>query len=254
MNATLRSEFRKLLTVRSTYVVSALALVMIAIFSFWVEGYKGLSGSAAALVNNKALQETVINAGSTVAVFSEITAVLFVVHEYRHNLIMYTLTASNSRTKVLAAKVITIAAWTTAFTLFASVFAIGCYMIGIALRDASLPPQDWNVLSSFGRVLFYNVAFTSIGLMIGFLTRNIAGALVMVFVAPNTIEPLLGLLLKNNAVYLPFAAMERIITTSASQSLTPGSLSPTRAMLVTSIYLLVGWAVTWTLFQRRDAN
>lgn len=254
MLATIKSEYRKLFSVRSTYVVWLLTWVVIIIFGFWVEGYKGLSASATSLANNNALSELVLNGGSTAAGFIAILAVLYIVHEYRYNMIMYSLTASNSRSKVLAAKLLVITSFTVGFTLLSLLFAYACYSLGLSLRHVALGPQDWNMLTTAGRVLFFNTSFMLVGFMVGLLSRNIAAAIAFIFLFPNTIEPLLGLLLKTNAVYLPFSAMQQIVITASSQTVTQGTLTVAKAMLVTGVYVVVGLVINWVLFLRRDAN
>lgn len=254
MYAALKSEFQKLLTVRSTFVISLLALVMIAIFAFYVEGLRGISGSASSELSPRAIEEIIVNAGGTVAAFSAIIAVLFMVHEYRYNTIVYTLTACKSRSKVLLAKIVTVTSYVVFFTLFAMAFAVGCYYLGLSLRDATLPPQDWNAAGAVGKALVYNISFSLIGLLTAIITRSIAAAVALIFLVPNTVEPLIGLLIKDNAVYLPFAALEKVVATSASQSLVQGELAPGKAILIVSAYLIVGWAITWSLFLKRDAN
>ena len=66
---------------------------------------------------------------------------------------------------------------------------------------------------------------------------------------PTTVEPLLGLLLKENTKYLPFTALDSTVGASIS----PNTLSSGDAILVSTGYLLVTLAVTWLLFVKRDA-
>lgn len=108
----------------------------------------------------------------------------------------------------------------------------------------------------WGGVLFYNIAQIMLGLIFAMLTRSITAAIAIVFLAPATVEPLLGLLLKDKAAYLPYASLERVISAFGGEAaqIVSGSLSVGRAMIVSSIYLIVGFAITWVLFIKRDAN
>lgn len=254
MGATLKSELRKLLSVRSTYVIAALTLLLISIMSFYVEGYWGKSGSAAGQVTNLALREITTNTLSSVTIFIAIIVILQVVHEYRHSTIMYTLTSSNSRTKALLAKVFVLTGFAVVFSLVGLIFSLAVYMLGITLRDVSLPIQTINWLDVVGKGLFYNVAYASIGLIIAYVSRNIAAAIAFVLITPTTVEPLLGILLKDKAVYLPFAALDKVVAIEGSPSLVQGQLSFSTALTVSLVYLAIGWLVTWQLFIRRDAN
>jgi ABC-2 type transport system permease protein len=247
----LKSEARKLLTVRSTYIASILGLLIIIFFAFWIEGYKGVSGSPAALLQKTALNEIIINSSLTSVIIS-IIAILFIGHEYRHNMIMYTLTAANSRLKVLIAKSVVVATYSAIYTLIGVGIAVASYYAGLALRDATLPAQD---LDAVGRVLqltFYGVAYGLIGLLLGTALRNIVGAIAFIFIVPGTVESLLALLLKDNAMYLPFTALERFV---GSGMLPNGAdLTYGKAFVISIGYLALGWALTAFFFARRDAN
>src|SRR4030081_2547999 len=94
----LKAEFRKLLTVRSTYIIFALALVFVAFFAGYIEGFRTLPDH---VHNPNALSEQVTSAVQAMSIFGALIALLLFAHEYRYNTIMHTLTLSNSRTKVL---------------------------------------------------------------------------------------------------------------------------------------------------------
>lgn len=245
----LKSEARKLLTVRSTYVASAIGFLLIIFFAFWIEGYKGVSGSAAATLQSSALNEIIVNSTLSAVIIS-IVAILFVGHEYRHNMIMYTLTAANSRLKVLLAKTMVIAAYAAVYSLIAVGVAVASYYAGLALRDAVLPAQDLDAVGRLLQVMYYGVAYGVIGLLLGFALRSIVGAIAFMFIVPSTVEGLLSLLLKDNSMYLPFTALDRLTATGGL----PYDLSYGKAFAVTMIYLVVGWALTAFFFNRRDAN
>lgn len=254
MITTLRSEFRKLLTVRSTYITSVLAILLVILVSFYVEGWQGISGSAASELTPEALREVAVNSATTSVVFSAIVAILFMAHEYRHNLIMYTLTISNSRTKVLLAKIVTVMVYAFGLTVLCGAIGIGTYYLGLSLRDASLPAQSFDLLYVAGRVLFYGVCYGLIGLLFAALLRNVVAAVAAVFILPVTVEPLLGLILKDNSVYLPFASLEQVIVLDPNQTVVSGQLSPGKGAFVFLVYLVAGWLITWLLFLRRDAS
>lgn len=250
MIATIRSEFRKLFTIRSTYIISILSLLPIGLFSFWLEGYKGVTGSAASTLAPTALQEVASNGSGLAVLFSAIIAILFMAHEYRYNTIMYTLTANAHRTRVLFAKVITIVIFCVLYGFMAFAAAIGLYLAGLSLRDASLPPQEFDVLVQLAKTAFYYTGYALIGLLIASITRGVVMAVAAILVFPTVLEPLLGLLLKDNAKYLPFTSIDSAIGASMS----PSTLSSDKAIMVTCVYLAIGLLVTWVLFVKRDAN
>lgn len=250
MQHALKAEFRKLFTVRSTYILLALSLALIILFAFFFEGYKGNTGSPASTLQPDALHEIVANGVGLGVIFVSIIAILFMAHEYRYNTIMYTLTANVHRTKALFAKLITISLFSVIYGMAAAIIALGSYKLGLSLRDATLPPQDFNALAELGKIAFYCAGYALIGMLIATITRSVIVAIATILIFPTTIEPLLGILLKENVKYLPFTALDSTVGASIAQN----TLQPGSAMLVSLGYLAVALAVTWLLFVRRDAN
>jgi len=242
------SEFRKLFTIRSTYIVSGLAIALAAFFSFYVEGLRGADN----IMFTGKLQNEIISCVSLLAIFGSIIATLLITHEYRYNTIMYTLTASNSRSKVVLAKIIAVFGYALLYMVIGTVIGVMAMYIGLAIKDLSPIAQTIHWGDLIWRSLFYMLGYGLAGLVLGFLTRQVVGAIVVIFLLPSTIEPLLGLLLKENAKYLPFTAFNRVVDTSTTSA--SGALSPGKGALVFGAYLLVGWIVAWALFYRRDAN
>jgi ABC-2 type transport system permease protein len=237
----LRAEARKLFSVRSTYVILILAFLLVGFVSFYAHGIKGTAPNPFWLLT--AIREV----GMIVSIFFAIIAILLVGHEYRHNTIMYTLTAANSRTKVLLAKVIVVACLAFVGTVAAWLFASGLYCLGAIL---SPNPGSQVVTPEFlwgdvGRTLYFVVAYSLTGLLLVFLFRHVVGAVASLFVIP-TVEDILGIILKTDSQYLPFSTLEKIQPQAAQAATEP--------MLLFALYLVGGWIVAWYLFLRRDAN
>lgn len=254
MKTLLRSELKKLLSVRSTFIVSALVLFVNTAVAFYFEGWKGNSGSAAAMLAPTALNEIIINGVAVAVQATTIIAILFIVHEYRYNLITYTLTSSNSRLKVLLAKVMVISGFALGLVIVASLLGLASYWAGLSLRDATLPAQDLAPLSLAWRIGLFTVGSTIFAFLISLAVRSAVAAFAIVFVVAGTIETLLGILLKQNDVYQPFTALQQLLVPPGEQTLAHGSLSHIEAAWVTVVYLLLGGLVSAWLFVRRDAN
>lgn len=250
MIPTLKAEFRKLFTIRSTYIITLVVLLFTGLMSFYFEGYKGNTGSAASTLEPTALQEIIGNTAGMGVLFLAIIAVLFMAHEYRYNTIMYTLTANTRRTTVLLIKMLTISIFSVMFSLVTVLFGVGMYLLGVQLRDAALPAQEFSIWTSLGKVMLYYIGYALIGVMLAVLLRVVVGAVAALLLVPTTVEPLIGIVLKDNAVYLPFAALDTIMGASLMQ----GNLTSTAAIGVSAIYIAVFGVITWLLFLRRDAN
>jgi ABC-2 type transport system permease protein len=252
---TFKAELKKLLTVRSTYILSGFLLLLTVAVAFYVHGYmqKGV-------INDKLfLAATVTQVGSSLSVVGAILGLLLLSHEYRYNTIVYTLTFSNRRSKVLISKIAAIFLYVFVFVLVGALLSLLAIKLGVVLSGRTMPPQDINYVTYLAKIIFFCESFALAGLLFATLIRNQIGAIAALFILPNTIEGLLSLLLKHNSVYLPFTALGQVIQPT---SLPPpnvnespmGYLTPAKAALVFFIYLAIGWCVAWYLFLKRDAN
>jgi ABC-type transport system involved in multi-copper enzyme maturation permease subunit len=196
------------------------------------------------------LREIIGATAGMAATFTCIIAILQVGHEYRYNTIMYTLTASNSRLKAFLSKLLVLPVFSLLFGALMVVFGIGCYYLGLSFRDASLPAQEYNVLPELARLAFYMVAYGVLGFALGMLLRSVIAAIAVFFILPSMVEPLLGLLMKDKAAYLPISALDQIMGVAMGGS----RISPNAAVITGAIYLAVLGIVALVLFQRRDAN
>jgi len=266
MTSQLKSEFKKLFTVRSTYGWILLALILVGIFAIYGEGFNDASNLMKSKPNDPAaslfIAGTINQMANFTAIFGGIVALLLITHEYRYNTITYTLTASNSRSKVLLSKVLAILGFVFVYSVALAAAGLAMIYLGLALSGNVLPHQDINYLTYIGKILFYSEAYALAALALGFLVRNQVGAFASLFIIPGPVEALIGLLLKHNAVYLPFMALQQVIQSPVLPGARPahpdnndmGYLTPLHGAEVFMVYLVVVWLITWLLFQRRDAN
>jgi ABC-type transport system involved in multi-copper enzyme maturation permease subunit len=244
MLSALKSEFRKLLSIRSTYVITLLAFAIVALFSFYGGGIKG-----PAVMTSDALEQVANNAISIVGIFVGIIAILAICHEYRYNTIYYTLTSSNNRLKVFFAKYITLAIFAIVMNILFVLFAMGALALGAHLAHHELGSQVIDVYSLGWRTFVYIIGASWLGLALGFLSRSVVFAIVAYFLIPS-IEPLLHNFLKVSNNYLPSASQNQILEAATA----PGVFSPLGAAGIFYLYLLVTGIIAAVLFMRRDAN
>ena len=240
----LKSEFRKLTTLRSTYGLILFALAIIGIFAFWVTGYRA---DPMSLQNPGLLANNIVSAVQSVAIFGALATLLLVVNEYRHNTIMYTLTLANSRAKVLLAKIITASVFGVVFTVAAATISPLFTVLGVALQGGEMAAQTIPYSDILWRILFFGWAYTMLAVSIAVLLRNQIAAIATLLLFPTTAEPLLGLLLKENSSYLPFTALFNVILDGTA-------MSPAKAAAVVMVYVVVAWIASWFVFIKRDAN
>jgi ABC-type transport system involved in multi-copper enzyme maturation permease subunit len=261
MTNTIKAEFKKLLTVRSTYIISLIALLLTGFLSFYVQGYKADSLHNS-LTASLFLAGSITHHANTIGIFGALIALLLFAHEYRYNTIVYTLTASNSRSKVLASKIIAVLGFVLVFSAFLTAINLGLTVAGLAAAGQHLPHQDINYLTFYGKVLFFSEGYALVGLLSAILIRNMLAAAVVILIVPNTVEGLLSLVLKHNSVYMPFTALSQVVQPPVIKNAiaahpdvsSTGYLSAPRGALVFGAYLLGAWLIAWYVFLHRDAN
>jgi ABC-2 type transport system permease protein len=247
MIAALKAELRKVLSVRSTYVIIALTLaISVALVSFWVYGYKDVSH---AQLSTGVLREALFTAIGPAGVFLSFLAILQVGHEYRYNTILYSLTSVNSRLKVLFAKWLVVTVITVIIAAVTTLLSAGGFYIGQHLAHIATLPQTVPVADFVWRAAVSIIGSVTFAYIIVILLRSLVGAFAVVLVLPTTVETLLSILLKDNAKYLPYTALGNLTGTGA-----PNAPVPANSLLIVLIYLIAFGGLATILFWRRDAN
>lgn len=247
MKDTLKAEFRKLYTVRSTYLITFLVVAFVGFIGFYAEGWRF---KPAELAVSGQLTNAIFG-GLNLSIFGAIIAILMMTHEYRYNTIMYTLTGSNSRSKVLFSKLIAVLSYALVLTALIAILSPIVTDLGVRAHGHHLVPQTLNYFNIVWRCLFYGLGYGALGLVLATIIRSQIGAIVSLFVIPSVIEPLLSQLLGKSDVYLPFTSLGEVI---GNTTIHDHSIPANRAALTFGIYLIIGWLVAWILFLRRDAN
>ncbi len=241
----LRSEFRKLMTLRSTYVILGLGLLLVILMDGWVNGYKhleGIGGGFLARIITSTIQGTSFLLGLII--------LLQITQEYRHNTIYHTLTLIRHRKTVVFAKAIVASLTMLAGAGVFILVGVACGVAGLAASGEAMGAQSiaWGDIVAKGAMYIWGAGMFA--LILGLLLRNQVSAIVMYLFGVNIAEQLLSLLLKSNAGYLPFRALEGVIV----QPNMPGLFSPEKSMVIVLAWIVAGGAAAWFFFERRDAN
>jgi ABC-2 type transport system permease protein len=253
MKSTLSAEFKKLLTVRYTYAISIFFLLLLGFISFYGQGYKAEPGT----INNLFLAGTIVAIANVASVAGGLIGLLLMAHEYRYNTIVYTLASSNSRSKVLAAKIISVFGFVLVYSILATALGLALTALGAKVAGHSIPHQDINYLVFFAKSVFTCEAFALVGLLIPALVRNMQASVAVLFIVPNTLEALLSIVIKHPDKWLPFHALAQVteppIMPDKLGHIAFNEVSPVRGAVTFLIYLAIGWLIGWYLFLRRDA-
>jgi ABC-type transport system involved in multi-copper enzyme maturation permease subunit len=247
MTSAVKAEFRKLLSVRSTYFIVASCLLIVAFFAGFIQGFQA---NPKALLGSDVLADQSRSAIVFVGFILAFAGLLLAGHEYRYNTIFYTFTSVNRRYKVLLAKFLVITVFTFAVALLVTFFSPLCTIIGAHLHGHTLGDQSFQVWSILWRCLFCAWAYAMYALIFIMILRNQVGAIVTFLLLPLIGENILMLLLKGNSKFLPFTAAQSVVDpTSMGNHTTSG-----QAALVVAVYVIIGLVVSTVLFVRRDAN
>lgn len=249
MLANLRSEFRKVFTVRSTYFIVLIALALEFLVFWLAKGYKLNHANMAMLRDPHFLANQVVITGNVVGLLYGIITVLFITHEYRYNTIMYTLTASKNRNRVFFSKLIVVSVLALLYGAIFSTLAPLLTRWGLAAHHYALVHQTFAFRSIVWRALFSSWGTAMLAAIIALVVRNQVGAFAVVFLLPTIVEGLLTQWLHDNGVYLPFSSFGTLASVNA-----PSNLSFAHAALVGLTWVVGGGIVAWTLFLVRDAN
>lgn len=190
MTGALKYEWLRISTIRSSYWMAGLAVVL----SAGITLLMGLTVSAAGLdVDVREVTTYVTLAGASgpiipvmAAPFFAVIGVLSVGHEYRYGTSKATLAANPNRVAVLAAKLLVLVAWVV-------VSAVTFLLLSLALTWLLLDNTDFgsHMVRPMVNYVGYCTGFAAAGLGLAALLRNQTGALVAVLVWPLVVEPIL---------------------------------------------------------------
>jgi ABC-2 type transport system permease protein len=259
----LRFEWVRLRTVRSTYWLIALAIVLPLLLTGLV-GYLTRdnpmrSGDAAALLTGGVALLPLL---PLPAVMMGILGVLAVGHEYRHATIRPTLTALPARSAIVAAKLVMICVTSA---VVAGVGMLLSFALLTVLRGEAPSIDGAGRAALIGYVVLM-ILWGVVGIGGTLLTRQTALVLPLLFVLPLLVEPILSALtfipaladLQPLTRFLPFTAGTQLaqpfsIEERGGAVFSADPLSRWQNGAVFAAFAMLLLAPAWLLFEKRDA-
>ena len=273
MKGALRYEWVRVRTVRSTWVLSAAALLAAVLVSLAL-GLNPTSGAGSdgpqpgGVRGDQEAFAMVLTAPAQLSpLLMGLLGAFAFGHEYRYGTIRSTLAALPRRRVVATAKVLVVALWA------AAVASVGVALAAVAallVRGGRYGPEVSLTAGPTPRValgvVLYVVLSALIGLALGWLFRNIPAAVTLLLVVPLIVEPILRGLLSLSVLepisgvgrYLPFGAGGQLFAYSTRvdpdiPAAFRNDLSPLAGGLTFALVTAALLAVAYALFQRRDA-
>jgi ABC-2 type transport system permease protein len=189
------AEFRKLWTVRSTWLVLGVAQLIV------VAGVSGLMVQRDDPISLAAQRGAIAHVG-LVALFSLLLGITATAGEYRHRTITDAFLAAPIRPRLIGAKLVVSAGAGLALGLVATLTAVSTSAIWLAAKGSSLSPDVWR--TAVGGV-GWNVAFAALGVGLGALITNLIAAVTAALAWLALVEGVVAQLIGGAGKWLPFA-------------------------------------------------
>jgi ABC-2 type transport system permease protein len=200
----IRSEFGKLVTIRSPWLLLAAGPLLV------VAGVSGLVVSGGN-VHDPAVQTTALAHVGLAAIFTLVFGILAVAGEYRHGTVTDSYLSFPDRGRLATAKLAVYALFGAAAGLVCALAALGATAAWWAAKGGALHLSAADTWRTLGGGVAANIAFAAIGVGLGALIRNLAAAIVIALAWIALIEGIAGQLLGSGlARWLPFYASEAL--------------------------------------------
>ncbi len=238
----LRSEALKLATIRSTWTMLGIGLLVEALFA-------GLYVGLASLTDIGPIVEVETGTGLLMLMML-VLGVLAITTEFRHGTASTTFLAAPRRHPVMLAKLgVLLAAGVLAGLVYVAVNA-GLALPLFSSREGSLPSFG-DIASVYAGVVVSFALLCTFGLGVGAIVRNQVGAIIAALAFFFVLSPLPELLPGNIGDYFPSQALGSL---HGLPDATEGGLSQVAGGFVLAAWSLVLFALGTFLTARRDLN
>jgi ABC-2 type transport system permease protein len=270
VTAALRYEWARIRTIRSTWWLSAVAVVFGVGLSFLAafgtsaafdSAHPPSGGDIPMMGAGIVTQFGALGAPYFVAYILAMIGVFAWGHEYRHGMIRATLTALNSRTHAWIAKYVVVAVWVLLVALMTML--LSAVVGAMWLNDDGIKFWTSDIARTIGRTLIYTLVFTWLATTFTAVIRNQTAALVLLFIWPLAIENIVTIVftivpgLRDHVGltrFLPFNAGGRILDQFRAAHSTFGDpLSAWGGLLIFGGITAVAMAASLVLLRTRDA-
>jgi ABC-2 type transport system permease protein len=200
----IRSEFRKLSTVRSPWLLLAAGPLLV------VAGITGLVQSGGN-VHDPATQSKALAHVALAALFMLIFGIFAVAGEYRHGTVTDTFLSTPARDRVVAAKLAVYGSVGALAGLVSSAVAVAVTAAWWSAKGGSFHLSATGSWRTLGGGVAVNIGFAAIGVGVGALLRNLAVAIAAALAWIALVEGIAGQLIGAGlARWLPFSASQAL--------------------------------------------
>jgi ABC-2 type transport system permease protein len=232
MTHQLRSEILKLRTTSTTTVLllAAVGLTLLAVF------VEGLAPTARALAK-ESTQREMFSAVTSAVLFATFAGVIAVTAEFRYGTIRPTALIEPRRRVVLGAKLLAAAMTGVAFGVICAGVAFGAGMSLLAVRGVDVALTGTHTLTLVFGSTVVSALSAMLGVAVGTLIRNQAGAIVAVVAYSVAVDATLFASVPTLARWLPGKAGDALIGLPKDELLSPAA----------GALVLLAWAVAFAV-------
>ena len=237
----MRAELRKLTTVRSTWLLLALAQVVV------IAGVSGLMLRRDDPASDAAQRGAIAHVG-LVALFGLLIGILAMAGEYRHRTITDTFLARPRRSQTVLSKAVVAGMAGAVFGISASATALVADAVWLAAKGSSIDLANAVLWKTVAGGVGWNVAFAVVGVGVGALIPNLSAAVASALAWLALVEGIVGELIGGGARWLPFALGQALVGLPNSADRPAVWQAGSVLTLYAALFVAAGVAVT----TRRD--
>lgn len=238
MIALVRSELMQARTLRSTYGIGLLVLVMVVGIT-WAD----LRDATDLVTAQQRRAPLLADAGITLAFVGAILAATRVAGEFRFGTITHRVLAAPNRARLAAATLVTWIGLALVTAIVMTCAGLVVTSLVLSQRDLSLALSAGDAAGLFGRIVLAGTLFAAIGVAVGFITRSQQAAAIVIF-GEFLAEKVLGGLLGGAGQFLPFNLLEQVLDEEAAHT-------GAAALVLAGLAVLLA-ALAVVLLRRRD--
>jgi ABC-2 type transport system permease protein len=206
VNRLIRTELRKLTTMRLTFGLLAVAVALTALFSLLENNRAGAAGTGVSPISTADGLRTVTTVTGFAMLLAAVLGSIVANGEFRHSTATLTYLATPRRVRVLAAKAVAAVSVGSLFGLVAGIISTGIGLVFVAVHGDHIALSTGTLVWHIAGAVVGAALLAALGVAVGSLVRSQLATVIGIFVWAIIIESVIGGLYTSVRPYLPYTA------------------------------------------------